>query len=134
MGSASGGDVQFGEREEAGVAQPRQNPPLDDENRRFDLGYAETCEIATRSRPTAAVARPIQSAPIGRAPVPELLLLIVALGPKTDLGGEVMPVLMPILLMWNPRFGAPLGLLASWVKPKSTTTMPTRIKRAFADI
>ena len=31
-------DVQLGEREEAPVAQPRQNPSLDDKNRRLDLG------------------------------------------------------------------------------------------------
>jgi hypothetical protein len=39
------GDVQLGEREEADIAQPRQNPPLDDQHRRFDLGLGESRQM-----------------------------------------------------------------------------------------
>src|SRR6266404_7070293 len=35
-------DVQLGEREEALIAQPRQDPSLNDENRRLDLGLIES--------------------------------------------------------------------------------------------
>ncbi len=38
-------DVQLGEREEASVTQPRQNPSLDDENRRLDLGLGESRQM-----------------------------------------------------------------------------------------
>jgi hypothetical protein len=31
--------VEFGQAVEPSMAQPRQNPPLDDENRRLDLGF-----------------------------------------------------------------------------------------------
>src|SRR5258707_7157051 len=38
-------EVQLCEREEASVAQPRQNPSLDDENRRLDLGLGESRQM-----------------------------------------------------------------------------------------
>jgi hypothetical protein len=50
------GRVQLDQREETPVAQPRQNPALDDENRRLDLGLVARLARARRQDGRAVMA------------------------------------------------------------------------------
>ena len=57
-------DVQLGEREEAPIAQPRQNPSLNDENRRLDLGLVARLARPRRHDGGAVMGREILVGPV----------------------------------------------------------------------
>ena len=57
-------DVQLGEREEAPIAQPRQNPSLDDKNRRLDLGFIARLAWPCRHDGGAVMGREILVSPV----------------------------------------------------------------------
>src|SRR3989454_7402094 len=57
-------DVQLGEREETPIAQPRQNPSLNDENRRLDLGLVARLARPRRHDGGAVMGREILVGPV----------------------------------------------------------------------